>query len=81
MTDMENGRATIRDVYQLLGEVREEMDRRFNHVEDKIEVRFMSHEQQHKSIRDEAISRFRWMVGCALGAMTILATVIGFVYR
>lgn len=80
-----NGRASIREVHELLDEVagrfQEQLDRKFTHLEDKLEVRFIAHEQQHKSLRDEAISRTRWLVGCVLGLGTLIATVVGFVYR
>ena len=80
-----NGRASIREVHGLLNEVsdrfQEQLDRKFSHLEDQMNVRFIAHEQSHKSLRNEAVSRYRWLVGCVLGLGTLLATVVGFVYR
>lgn len=70
-----NGRVTIREVYQLLEQMEQRQDRRFQHLEDKMDVRFIAHEQHHKSIREEAISRFRWTIGLAIGLATLIATV------
>lgn len=80
-----NGRATIREVYDLLDGLEhrldQRLDRRFQHLEDKFAVAMVAHEQSHKSLRDETVSRTRWLVGCVLGLGTLLATVVGFVYR
>jgi hypothetical protein len=80
-----NGRATIREVYDLLDGMEDRLDgkrshmearldQKLAHLEDKISMTMLAHQQEHTSQRKEATDRLRWLIGSVLGMGTIILT-------
>lgn len=65
VSDSPNGRATIREVYKLV-------DERFDKLERKMDEKFSEHENMHEQDRNRRTSALRWGVGIIFTVMMLL---------